>query len=248
MTNAAGSTSSNPNVMRFASAAGQLQAAAALLGVSVDASEAELRHAYRDAAKRYHPDKPGEDSAADFVRLKDALDLLLARLAQTAQQPAGAGAGGSTTPRAAGMKESERLDKHFFGTHFNSDQFDPRAWDGEADAAAIAAAGLPVQCVWRCKSCPEQSSVCCRMKPKKHSCICGHKVEAHSQAKNFKCGMSGCKCPRLKFHVQQFSWEAKCRCKHHVKEHQAGGPPWRCSKILPGKDKKACDSDCSLWF
>lgn len=25
-----------------------------------------------------------------------------------------------------------RLDKHFFGTHFGSDHFDPRAWSGEA--------------------------------------------------------------------------------------------------------------------
>jgi len=40
-----------------------LSAARALLGVSADAGERELRNAYREAAKRAHPDRPTGDAA-----------------------------------------------------------------------------------------------------------------------------------------------------------------------------------------
>eukprot|EP00747_Dinoflagellata_sp_TGD_P167309 gnl/TRDRNA2_/TRDRNA2_191462_c0_seq1.p1 gnl/TRDRNA2_/TRDRNA2_191462_c0~~gnl/TRDRNA2_/TRDRNA2_191462_c0_seq1.p1 ORF type:complete len:637 (+),score=104.05 gnl/TRDRNA2_/TRDRNA2_191462_c0_seq1:63-1973(+) len=205
--------------------------------------EAELRHKYREAAKHCHPDKAGEASTEAFVRLGQALDLLLRigtcagvpTAAPQCRAPTGTAASGgypaSQAPATAQPeRESERLDKHFMGTAAGSDQFNPRAWGGEASADWLASGGATM-CVWRCKECPEASSVCCRMKPKKHSCICGHKVEAHDSMKSFKCSTSGCRCPKLQFHVQQLGWEAKCRCKHHVREHgTSGGPPYRCHK------------------
>ncbi|CAE7212976.1 unnamed protein product [Symbiodinium natans] len=201
-------------------------AAAALLKVAKDASEEELRRAYREAARLCHPDKV-PDRQEDFLQLGEALEVLLTR----PQTPA------STQSTRS---ESERLDKHFFGTHFGSDQFDPRAWLGQASKEELAS-GQAFQCVWRCKSCPEASSVCCRLKPKKHSCLCGHKVEAHDPVRGFGCTTPGCKCWRLEFYVQQLGWEARCGCKHHLRDHnRTGEPPYRCSKILPGKDKKPC--------
>ena len=46
-----------------ASSALSLQAARAILGVAPGADERELRAAYREAAKRAHPDRPGGDAA-----------------------------------------------------------------------------------------------------------------------------------------------------------------------------------------
>lgn len=236
-----------------------LRDAAQVLGVPIDADEGTLRRAYREAAKKAHPDKLGaagplgggaEFSGAAFVRLRQALDLLLpaaaARAAREVEQgvdmsppppppPFGSAKGGVSE------KESHRLDKHFFGTQFGSGSFDPRAWTGDADAVALASIGKPVACVWRCVRCPEASSVCCRLKPKKHTCICGHKVEAHVQSRNFSCGAAHCRCARLQFHVQQLGWEVRCRCKHGAREHAASGAaPWRCTKLLPGKEKRLC--------
>ncbi|CAE7426324.1 fam221a [Symbiodinium pilosum] len=178
-----------------------------------------------------HPDKV-PDREDDFIQLGEALEVLLAR-------PQSATSGCTRSERSE-RSESERLDKFFFGTHFGSDQFDPRAWLGQAEAESLAS-GKPFQCVWRCKSCPEASSVCCRLKPKKHSCLCGHKVDAHDPRRRFRCTMPACKCRRLEFYVQQLGWEARCGCKHHLRDHnKSGEPPYRCTKLLPGKDKKPC--------
>ena len=46
-----------------ASSLPSLQAARAILGVAPGADERELRAAYREAAKRAHPDRPGGDAA-----------------------------------------------------------------------------------------------------------------------------------------------------------------------------------------
>ncbi|CAJ1411077.1 unnamed protein product [Effrenium voratum] len=192
--------------------------AAARLKVPLGASEAEIRSAYRAAARSQHPDK-ASGSSEEFLRLGEALEVLT-----------------KARPAEAEVEESESLDRRFFGSHFGSDQFDPRAWLGEADPALDE-----LQCVWRCKTCPEQSSVCCRLKPRKHSCLCGHKVEVHEPRRGFRCSSNGCRCERLEFYVQQLGWEARCACKHHVRDHnQLGGAPWPCSKVLPGKDKKPC--------
>ena len=41
--------------------------------------------------------------------------------------------------------------------------------------------------------------------------------------------------------MQQLGWEARCGCKHHVRDHQQPlGAPWACSKTLPGKEKRPC--------
>eukprot|EP00927_Polykrikos_kofoidii_P058103 TRINITY_DN52430_c0_g1_i1.p1 TRINITY_DN52430_c0_g1~~TRINITY_DN52430_c0_g1_i1.p1 ORF type:complete len:561 (+),score=101.63 TRINITY_DN52430_c0_g1_i1:65-1684(+) len=230
------------NATSVVTEAGKAAAAAALLGVPLGAEEAELRHAFREAARRHHPDKTGTGSSTEFIRLQEALDTLLMLTPNIVE--CRAASSGQVAAKAGRMKESERLDKHFVGTHFGSDNFDPRAWDCEADPFALAAEGLPVQCVWRCTMCPHGSSVCCRLKPKKHMCMCTHKVEAHQQSRGFRCGANGCRCMRLQFHVQQYGWEVKCRCKHHVKDHQASGPPpWRCTKRVPGKEQKLCPCD-----
>lgn len=207
--------------------------AACILGVSEDADESQARVAFKSAAKRVHPDKTGEDSTAEFVELQRALEVFVANV-QSNVVPI------PCSPTTDGLLESERLDRHFFGTAFGSDEFDPRAWAGEASAAMLAGS-QPVPSVWRCRQCPVDSSVCCRLKGKKHSCICGHKVEAHAQQKHFKCTAAGCSCPKLQFHVQQLGWEVKCRCKHHVRDHTASKkPPWKCTKRIPGKDQKPC--------
>ncbi|MEM4781175.1 MAG: J domain-containing protein [Halalkalicoccus sp.] len=46
------------------------------LGVEPDASSEEIRRAYREAAKRHHPDRP-EGSSKEFRRLTTARDVLL---------------------------------------------------------------------------------------------------------------------------------------------------------------------------
>eukprot|EP00435_Cladocopium_sp_Y103_P015141 s224_g3.t1 len=207
--------------------------AAKYLDVPLDVEEVELRRAYRNAARRCHPDKDG--STEEFLRLNEALEVLISSISRPSTAGTGA-TGRAGTAGTTGTVESERLDKHFFGTNFQSDQFDPRAWHGEASNESLE----DLQCVWRCRSCPEQSSVCCRLKARKHLCLCGHKVEAHLR-QSFACGHGNCRCRRFEFYVQQLGWEARCSCKHHVRDHrQLEGFPWPCSKVLPGKDKKPC--------
>lgn len=64
--------------------------------------------------------------------------------------------------------------------------------------------------------------------------------QAHLR-QSFACGHGNCRCRRFEFYVQQLGWEARCSCKHHVRDHrQLEGFPWPCSKVLPGKDKKPC--------
>ena len=47
-----------------------------VLGVAPDAGAAEIKRAYRQLAKRYHPDITGEDRAATFREVSRAYDVL----------------------------------------------------------------------------------------------------------------------------------------------------------------------------
>lgn len=47
-----------------------------VLGVAPDAGAAEIKRAYRQLAKRYHPDITGEDRAATFLEVSRAYDVL----------------------------------------------------------------------------------------------------------------------------------------------------------------------------
>ena len=51
-------------------------AAASVLGIDPDAGEAEVRRAFREKARRVHPDAPGGDEA-EFTRLRTAYERLL---------------------------------------------------------------------------------------------------------------------------------------------------------------------------
>ena len=49
-----------------------------ILGVSKDASEAEIKKAYRKLARKYHPDvNPSDEAASKFSEATDAHDVLM---------------------------------------------------------------------------------------------------------------------------------------------------------------------------
>ncbi|HYB02780.1 MAG TPA: DnaJ domain-containing protein, partial [Ktedonobacteraceae bacterium] len=48
----------------------------AILGVPIDADEDTLKRAYRQLARRYHPDLAGEEGAAYMKRINRAYDVL----------------------------------------------------------------------------------------------------------------------------------------------------------------------------
>jgi len=47
-----------------------------VLGVSPDAGAAEIKRAYRQLARRYHPDISGEDRASTFLEVSRAYQVL----------------------------------------------------------------------------------------------------------------------------------------------------------------------------
>jgi curved DNA-binding protein CbpA len=47
-----------------------------ILGLACNASHAQIVHAYREWAKKYHPDVNKTGDASNFVRMKDAYDIL----------------------------------------------------------------------------------------------------------------------------------------------------------------------------
>ena len=47
-----------------------------VLGVSPDAGAAEIKRAYRQLARRYHPDISGEDRAGTFLEVSRAYEVL----------------------------------------------------------------------------------------------------------------------------------------------------------------------------
>jgi hypothetical protein len=70
----------------------------ARLGLSPDASLSEVRHAYRSLVMRYHPDRAGSGSLADFLAIKAAYETLLA---QSRSPAPSSGRGSSREARVA---------------------------------------------------------------------------------------------------------------------------------------------------
>ena len=48
-----------------------------VLGISQDADEETLRHAYRILARRYHPDRGAGSSSEKFCQVKEAYETLM---------------------------------------------------------------------------------------------------------------------------------------------------------------------------
>lgn len=89
-----------------------------VLGVSRGATEKEIRAAYRQAAKRAHPDQGG--SADEFRRLQAAADILLARAAERAASSAeGAYAEGDRTSAEGEWFKVADLAKMRWGLSFD---------------------------------------------------------------------------------------------------------------------------------
>lgn len=65
--------------MNEAQHAGVRPGAYARLGLRPGASTAEIKVAYRRLAKRYHPDRAGEEAVATFLAIQAAYEALLAR-------------------------------------------------------------------------------------------------------------------------------------------------------------------------
>jgi curved DNA-binding protein CbpA len=58
---------------------GSRSGAYARLGLRPDASTTEVKAAYRRLAKRFHPDRAGDDGLATFLGIQAAYEVLLAR-------------------------------------------------------------------------------------------------------------------------------------------------------------------------
>ncbi len=78
----------------------------AVLGLAADASVDEAARAYRELAKRFHPDRAGDAGMAQMIQLNVAYELLRSEQrpgARSAVAPArGAGAGGAGSRREPG--------------------------------------------------------------------------------------------------------------------------------------------------
>lgn len=60
---------------------GAMEASAKLLGISVDASQAEIKSAFREKSRAVHPDRnKSPEAQAEFIKLTEAKELLLSYL------------------------------------------------------------------------------------------------------------------------------------------------------------------------
>jgi molecular chaperone DnaJ len=102
-----------------------------ILGVSREASEAEIKKAYRRAARSHHPDaNPGDHEAEDrFKELTEAYEILSNPEARRAydtyghQVPRGAGAGARGYPGGEPFGGFEDIFEAFFGNRFGGGSF-----------------------------------------------------------------------------------------------------------------------------
>lgn len=100
-----------------------------VLGVSRNASGAEIQKAYRDLARKYHPDLNPDDKTAKekFQRVQSAFDVLndpqkrelYDRYGSSFAERAAAGRGGPGGPRAADFEDIDL--SQFFGERFGAE-------------------------------------------------------------------------------------------------------------------------------
>ena len=69
------------------------------LGLAPNASQAQIDHAYREWAKRYHPDVKGSGNPAEFIRIKEAHDILSDPMRRAQYDRSGFGASQQNSPR-----------------------------------------------------------------------------------------------------------------------------------------------------
>lgn len=88
----------------------------AVLGVSPSASDDEIKRAYRDLVKKYHPDSYANNPLADLAEAKmkevnEAYDAIMRARTQGGYQSAGSsyGEGGSTTNQGGGRYNNPTL-------------------------------------------------------------------------------------------------------------------------------------------
>ncbi len=98
-----------------------------ILGVSTDASEAEIKKAYRKLSRQYHPDNVGEGARDRFEKVQEAYAVLSDRQKREAydQKKEQKEDKSSGPHRNAGQKSSPEKPENF-------GDFDPSAFFGDA--------------------------------------------------------------------------------------------------------------------
>lgn len=188
------------------------------LGLGPMATAGEIRAAFREKAKNLHPDKPNGNHDA-FLKLKENFAIALQRPSRNNNHNtnnANDNFSRSYPERRRGdismpssSTRNTEPDPQFVCPPATTNVDDPRKWDPN-DQAPMRLDGKRKtwpsgsQIVWRCKMCPEESSVCCKLKAKRHQCLCTHKLADHGPN-----GCTKCACNKFEFHVQMYGWEVR---------------------------------------
>ena len=81
-----------------------------VLGVSPDAGADEIKRAYRQLARRYHPDISGDDRGAAFLEVARAYEVLAIRAAAAPTTVACSCAAGCRSGRAEWLTDEVAID------------------------------------------------------------------------------------------------------------------------------------------
>eukprot|EP00756_Hemistasia_phaeocysticola_P016857 Hpha_TRINITY_DN15501_c4_g9::TRINITY_DN15501_c4_g9_i1::g.105591::m.105591 len=220
-----------------------------ILGFAPDATpaEAEIVQNYRAKARDLHPDRdPSPGATARFQQLQSARDLLLSE--ETAP-PVEGDCGPRRCPRCDAEAVPPPEQPWLFRCGCGAVLRNPAAAGDlsrpvtcgdvalapgtQGELRRFTGAVPPARadaCVWRCKECPEDTSVCCRVQDKSR-CVCGHLKRGHRGVQG-GCSTAGCACATYKLHPCVGAWQARCRCKHHAREHDPR--TGKCGKLRCG--------------